>query len=150
MKLCKRSSAGRLTREYPHDMQKHCSPETIYTALYVLPRGTLRSELLATLRQARKARRPLARGQDRRGQIPNMTSITERPAEVASRRVPGHWEGDWLKGARNGSAVGTLVERTTRRVLLAPHGWHGCRQCVSGLYEEAPACACPTAENADL
>lgn len=111
--------AGRLTREYPHDMQKHCSPETIYTALYVLPRGTLRSELLATLRQARKARRPRARGLDRRGQIPNMTPITERPAEVASRRVPGHWEGDLLKGARNGSAVGTLVERTTRLVLLA-------------------------------
>jgi IS30 family transposase len=111
--------AGWLTREYPHDMQKHCSPETIYMALYVLPRGTLRSELLATLRQARKVRRPRARGQDRRGQIPNMTPITERPAEVASRRVPGHREGDLLKGARNGSAVGTLVERTTRLVLLA-------------------------------
>ena len=87
--------------------------------LDVLPRGALRSALLAALRQARKARRPRARGIDRRGQIPNMTSMVERPAEVATRTVPGHWEGDLIKGARNGSAVGTLVERTTRLVLLA-------------------------------
>jgi transposase, IS30 family len=111
--------AGRLRRAYPDDMGKHLSTETIYAALYVLPRGSLRSELLATLRQARKTRRPRARGRDRRGQIPNMTPITARPAEVATRTVPGHWEGDLLKGARNGSAVGTLVERTTRLVLLA-------------------------------
>ena len=88
-------------------------------ALYVLPRGSLRSELLAALRQARKARRPRARGTARRGQIPNMTPLAARPAEVATRTVPGHWEGDLLKGARNGSAVGTLVERTTRLVILA-------------------------------
>jgi transposase, IS30 family len=111
--------AGRLQRAYPDDMSKHLSAETIYVGLYVLPRGTLRSELLAALRQARKARRPRARGTDRRGQIPNMTSIVERPAEVATRTVPGHWEGDLIKGARNGSAVGTLVERTTRLVILA-------------------------------
>ena len=111
--------AGRLRREYPDDMRKHLSAETIYGALYVLPRGALRSELLAALRQARKARRPRARGTDRRGQIPNMTSIAERPAEVATRTVPGHWEGDLIKGARNGSAVGTLVERTSRLVILA-------------------------------
>lgn len=111
--------AGRLCRLYPGDMSKQLSTETIYTALYVLPRGALRTELLATLRQARKTRRPRARGRDRRGQIPNMTPIIERPADVATRTVPGHWEGDLLKGARNGSAVGTLVERTTRLVLLA-------------------------------
>ena len=111
--------AGRLQRAYPDDMSKHLSTETIYAGLYVLPRGTLRSELLAALRQARKARRPRARGTDRRGQIPNMTPIIERPAEVATRTVPGHWEGDLIKGARNGSAVGTLVERTTRFVILA-------------------------------
>ena len=111
--------AGRLQRAYPDDMSKHLSTETIYAGLYVLPRGTLRSELLAALRQARKARRPRARGTDRRGQIPNMTPIIERPAEVAPRTVPGHWEGDLIKGARNGSAVGTLVERTTRFVILA-------------------------------
>jgi len=111
--------AGRLRRTYPDDRQKHLSAETIYVALYVLPRGALRSELLSALRQARNARRPRARGTDRRGQIPNMTPIDERPAEVATRTVPGHWEGDLIKGARNGSAVGTLVERTSRLVLLA-------------------------------
>jgi len=100
-------------------MGKQLSAETIYVGLYVLPRGELRSELLAALRQARKARRPRARGTDRRGQIPNMTPIAERPPEVATRTVPGHWEGDLIKGARNGSAVGTLVERTTRLVILA-------------------------------
>jgi IS30 family transposase len=114
--------AGRLRREYPDDMGKHLSAETIYVGLYVLPRGTLRSELLAALRQARKARRPRSRGTDRRGQLPNMTPIAARPAAVATRMVPGHWEGDLLKGARNGSAVGTLVERTTRLVLLARMG----------------------------
>ena len=111
--------AGRLRRAYPGDMRKQLSTETIYVGLYVLPRGTLRSELLAALRQARKARRPRARGADRRGQISNMTPIAERPAEVAPRTVPGHWEGDLIKGARNGSAVGTLVERTSRLVRLA-------------------------------
>jgi IS30 family transposase len=111
--------AGRLRRAYPADMSKQLSTETIYAALYVLPRGTLRSELLAALRQAHKARRPRARGTDRRGQLPNITPIANRPDEVTSRLVPGHWEGDLLKGARNGSAVGTLVERTTRFVLLA-------------------------------
>ncbi len=111
--------AGRLRRAYPDDMRKQLSAETIYVGLYVLPRGTLRSELLAALRQAHKTRRPRARGIDRRGQLPNITPIAARPAEVTNRQVPGHWEGDLLKGARNGSAVGTLVERTTRLVLLA-------------------------------
>ena len=111
--------AGRLRHAYPADMRKRLSTETIYAALYVLPRGGLRTELLAALRQARKARRPRSRGADRRGHIPNMISIAARPAEVAARTVPGHWEGDLLKGARNGSAVGTLVERTTRLVILA-------------------------------
>lgn len=111
--------AGRLRREYPGDMSKHLSAETIYVGLYVLPRGTLRSQLLAALRQARKTRRPRAHGTDRRGQIPNMTLIAERPAEVATRTVPGHWEGDLIKGVRNGSAVGSLVERTSRLVILA-------------------------------
>ena len=111
--------AGRLRRAYPDDMGKHLSVETIYVGLYVLPRGTLSSALLAALRQARTARRPRARGTDRRGQRPKMTPIAARPAEVVTRTVPGHWEGDLLKGARTESAVGTLVERATRLVLLA-------------------------------
>jgi len=111
--------AGRLRRAYPDNMRKHLSPETIYVGLYVWPRGALRSELLAAWRQARKARRPRARGRDRRGQIPHRTPIAARPAEVETRTVPGHGEGDLLKGSRNRSAVGTLVERTTRLVILA-------------------------------
>ena len=94
--------AGRLQRAYPNDMSKQLSTETIYAGLYVLPRGSLRGELLAALRQARKARRPRARGTDRRGQIPNMTPIAARPAEVATRTVPGHWEGDLIKGLATG------------------------------------------------
>ncbi len=84
--------AGRLLRAYPDDMSKQLSAETIYAGLYVLPRGTQGSALLATLRQARKAPRPRARGTDRRGQISNMTPMAERPAEIATRTVPGHWE----------------------------------------------------------
>ena len=125
--------AGRLQRAYPDDMRKHLSTETIYVGLYVLPRGTLRSELLAGLRQARKARRPRARGADRRGQIPTMTPIAARPAEVATRTVPGHWEGDLLKGARKGSAVGTRVERTTRLVLLARMDGTDARSACEGF-----------------
>ena len=85
----------------------------------MLPRGALRQELLAPLRQARKACHPRARGTDRRGQLPNMMPIADRPAEVANRSVPSHWEDDLIKGARNASAVGSLVERTTRLVVLA-------------------------------
>lgn len=110
--------AGRLKRDYPDDMRKRVCHETIYVALYVLPRGALRRELLASLRQARQRRRPRRRGADRRGQIPNMVSIHDRPTEVETRRVPGHWEGDLLKGAANRSAIGTLVERRSRLTLL--------------------------------
>lgn len=91
---------------------------SVYTALYAMPQGELRKELVACLRQCRKSRRPRARGKDRRGQIPNRVSIHERPPEVDERLVPGHWEGDLIKGARNASAVGTLVERTSLFVTL--------------------------------
>jgi len=100
-------------------MRKRLASETLYGALYVRPRGTLRTELWAALRPARNARRPRSRGMDRRGQLLHMTLIADRPAEVAHRPVPGHWEGDLITGARNGAAVGTLVERTTRLVILA-------------------------------
>ena len=122
--------AGRLQRAYPDDMRKRLSTETIYVGLYVLPRGTLRSELLAVLRQARKARRPRARGADRRGQIPNMTPIAERPAEVATRTVPGHWEGDLLKGARKGSAVGTPGGAHHTPGAPGSDGRDGCTECL--------------------
>ena len=93
--------------------------ETIYTALYAMPRGELRTELIAYLRQARKSRRPRARGENRRRTLSDMISIHMRPPEIEERIIPGHWEGDLIKGARNASAVGTLVERTTLFVALA-------------------------------
>ena len=92
--------------------------ETIYQAIYVLPKGELRTEMIALLRFGHNKRRPRARGSDRRGQIPNMTSIDQRPADIAERLIPGHWEGDHIKGASNRSQVGTLVERKTRFVAL--------------------------------
>jgi IS30 family transposase len=95
------------------------SHETIYTAIYAMPRGELRTEVIGLLRKSHKSRRPRARGEDRRGLIPNMTSIDERPVEVSERLVPGHWEGDLIKGAANRSQVGTLVERTTLFTVLA-------------------------------
>jgi len=95
------------------------SHETIYTAIYAMPRGELRTEVIGLLRLSHKTRRPRARGEDRRGFIPNMTSIDERPVEVSERLVPGHWEGDLIKGARNRSQVGTLVERKTLFTVLA-------------------------------
>lgn len=110
---------GRLRHLYPHNMRERLSAETIDAALYVLRRGALWKALLVALRQALETRRSRTRGTDRRGQIPNITPITERPAEVATRTIPGHWVGDLLKGARNRSAVRTLVERTTRIVILA-------------------------------
>ena len=112
-------SAGRRRRADPDDMGQRLSAETRYGALYVRPRGVLRTERWTALRQARKARRPRSRGLARRGQRPNMTPMADRPAAVASRTVPGHGEGDRLQGARKGAAVGPLVERTTRLVILA-------------------------------
>lgn len=111
--------AARLKGDYPHDMRRRISHETIYASIYVIPRGGLRRLLISCLRQHRKRRRPRYRSGERRGQIPNRTPIGLRPPEVEARRVPGHWEGDLIKGRANRSAVGTLVERTTRLVLLA-------------------------------
>ena len=110
--------AGILQRMHPDQPTLQVSHETIYTALYAMPRGALRSELLACLRQARKSRRPRARGEDRRGTIPDMISIHQRPPEIDERLIPGHWEGDLIKGARNASSIGTLVERTSLFVTL--------------------------------
>lgn len=101
------------------DPAMHVSHETIYAGLYVLPRGTLRKELLSHLRQRHKQRRQ--RGKilhDRRGQIPDLVSIHDRPAEVEGREIAGHWEGDMLLGKHGTGAIVTLVERKTRYLML--------------------------------
>jgi len=92
--------------------------ETIYQAIYAMPKGELRTEMITLLRLGQNKRRPRSQGKDRRGQIPDMTSIDLRPPEIAERLVPGHWEGDHIKGAGNRSQVGTLVERKTRYVAI--------------------------------
>ena len=109
--------SGKLKAAHPDDKSKTACHETIYTAVYCMPRGDLKMELVACLRQNNAKRRPRSRG-DNRGKIPDMTSIHVRPPEVADRVVPGHWEGDLIKGAKNRSSVGTLVERTSRLVML--------------------------------
>lgn len=96
----------------------HVSHEAIYTAIYAVPRGELRRELIACLRQDKPLRGRKPKGSERRGKLCNMTNIKERPDEIEGRQVPGHWEGDLLLGAGGASAIGTLVERTTRLVVL--------------------------------
>jgi len=111
--------AGTLRRAFPDQPERHVSHETIYTAIYAQPRGELRRQLIVCLRQGRGTRLPRTRGEDRRGQIPDMVSIHVRPPEVEDRVMPGHWEGDFIKGAANKSSIGVLVERSSGLVLLA-------------------------------
>lgn len=110
--------ANSLKEHYPQDM--HISHESIYSYIYVLPRGSLKQELIACLRHKRRLRRKRGLTHKKRGAIQDMLSIHERPKEVETRIIPGHWEGDLIMGKNHASAVGTLVERTTRTVILVP------------------------------
>jgi IS30 family transposase len=118
-KLPRMNKTAAPTNQATPEPRLSASHETIYCAIYAMPRGTLRSELVGLLRKSHKTRLPRTRGSARKaGGLPNMTSIHLRPPEVAARIIPGHWEGDLIKGAMNRSSVGTLVERTTRYVIL--------------------------------
>ena len=107
----------RLRAEFPDEPEMRVSHETIYQSLYVQGRGALRRELTGCLRTGRAVRKP-RRPAAAQGRHPGMVMISERPAEVTDRAVPGHWEGDLILGKDNRSAIGTLVERTTRYTLL--------------------------------
>jgi IS30 family transposase len=130
--------AGWLKRSYPGEEAYQVSHETIYRSLFVQARGVLKKELLQHLRSKRTMRRSKhATGKgDGRGQIKDLISIRERPASVADRAVPGHWEGDLISGPKN-SYIVTLVERHTRYVMLAKVADKSTQTVVSALIKQA-------------
>src|SRR5438132_863939 len=130
--------AGWLKRAHPGDEFYRVSHETIYRSLFVQARGVLKKELLCHLRSKRTIRRPKPAGLsgDRRGQIKDLVSISQRPAAVDDRAVPGHWEGDLLSGSKN-SYIATLVERHTRYVMLAKVVNKDTQTIVSALIKQA-------------
>lgn len=111
----------KLRADFKKDKRMRASHETIYTYIYLLPRGELKRELISYLRQGKKSRyRKRNKATERRGKLPNIISIEERPALVAKRSVAGHWEGDLIVGKGHKSALGTIVERKTRTVIMVP------------------------------
>jgi IS30 family transposase len=111
--------ARRLVSDYPDDLEMRVSPETIYKTLFIQARGALRKELTECLRTGRARRRPQMRTEHSgAGRLRDMVLISERPPEAADRAVPGHWEGDLIIGKGGRSAIGTLVERSSRYVML--------------------------------
>jgi IS30 family transposase len=127
--------AGAMKMIWPDAPARRVAAEIIDTCRYALLRGAWRQERIASLRKARRARLPRARGTDRRGQLADRLSIHVRPPAGEDRALPGHWAGDFIQGAGNRSAVGVLVERRSRLVLLAqrwtmprpPPPWWGLR-----------------------
>jgi transposase, IS30 family len=128
--------SARLRRDFPDDPEMWVHHNTIYESVYVQARGALRADLAKCLRTGRIRRRPRRPDgtEERRGRIPDMVMISQRPVEVADRAVPGHWEGDLIVGKLSGSAIGTVVERTTNYTLLLhlPDG-HGTQAVTDAL-----------------
>ena len=125
-----------LKAEFPDDREMRVSHETIYQSVYVQGRGALRRELAVCLRTGRALRKPRRKEGERRGRIPGMVMISERPAEAEDRAVPGHWEGDLIIGAGGKSAIGTVVERSARFVvLLHLPGGYGPGQVADAMSE---------------
>lgn len=110
--------AKRLIVLYPNNMSMHISHETIYSYIYILPRGTFKRRIISYLRRSHKHRHKIKKDRQKPGSIQDYLSIEERPPEVADRTIPGHWEGDLMVGRCCASAVGTLVERSTRMTFL--------------------------------
>jgi transposase, IS30 family len=133
-KMSPEQISGRLPVLFADDPEMRISHEAIYQALYVQGRGALRRDLVRCLRTGRALRRPRRRVDRRRQRIKDMVMISDRPAEVADRAVPGHWEGDLIIGAHGSSAIGTLVERATRFTMLLhlPDG-HGAEQVNAAI-----------------
>lgn len=117
-RLSPKQIAIELRQEFAGNPEMWVSHEAIYQSIYVQGRGALRRELAAHLRTGRALRKPRRKANDRRGRIPDMVHISQRPAEVEDRAIPGHWEGDLIMGKNGKSAIGTLVERSTRFVML--------------------------------
>ena len=124
-----------LREEFGDDAEMRVCPETVYQTLYLQARGGLRREVAAALRTGRARRKPHRTGQARTPRfVDEMVMISERPPEVEDRAVPGHWEGDLIVGALNQSAIATLVERTTRYVMLVHlPGGHTAEEVRDGL-----------------
>src|SRR5689334_4170901 len=134
----------RLRLDFPDDAEMRVSHEMIYQAIYVQGKGNLRRELHTCLRTGRALRKPHRRPDERRGRLPDMVNISQRPPTVADRAVPGHWEGDLILGSTaSGSAIGTLVERKTRFVMLLylpnGHGADAVQEAIVATMAELPA-----------
>ena len=109
-----------LRAKYNGNLQMQVSHETIYQYIYSKPRGTLKKHLISYLRHKRRLRKNRKLSHEKRGQIPDLVSIHQRPKEIEDRKVPGHWEGDLIMGKDHKTALGVLVERTSRLVFMVP------------------------------
>ncbi|MGH3587899.1 MAG: IS30 family transposase [Pseudonocardia sp.] len=140
-KLSPEQISRRLVKDFPDDESMRVSHETIYQALYFQARGGLKREVQSALRTGRTRRKPHRHPDERQHRfVEEMVMIADRPAEIEDRAVPGHWEGDLIIGASGQSAIGTLVERTTRYTMLVrlPDG-HNAEQVRDGLVQTMAA-----------